>query len=296
MKSALTDSYAVCRLAAKRSGSNFVMSFMLLPPDKRMAMYALYAFMRHTDDLGDQPGDLTQKTAALAQWRQELHATLAGETPSDPRLLAVADTIQRYQIPVEYMTAVIDGVERDLTPTPFPTFAESQQYCYQVAAAVGLACLHVWGFEGAAAIEPALACGYAFQWTNILRDLHEDAELGRLYLPQDEMARFGVTVEDFAAGKAVDGFAELMQFQIDRAGEFYAAAEPLHGLLHADGRKIFPAMFSTYRDLLARIERDPTAVLRTRISVGYWKKMRIVTSLMLAQLFDFTSSTTVARG
>ncbi|MCC9605056.1 squalene/phytoene synthase family protein [Blastopirellula sp. JC732] len=295
MSCSLAESYDFCRKTAKRSGSNFVMSFMLLPRDKSQAMYALYAYMRQTDDLGDQPGDLSAKKTSLEKWRQDLHAAVAGESPDDPRLPALVDTIRRYEIPVEYLTAVIDGVERDLTPTPFPTFAEAQHYCYQVAAAVGLACLHIWGFEGETAIPPALACGYAFQWTNILRDLHEDAEAGRLYLPQDEMSRYGVSIGDFAAGRVAEGYAELMQFQIQRAGEFYREAEPLQSLLHADGRKIFPAMFSTYRGLLTRIERDPTAVLKQRISVGYWKKMRIVTSLMLAQLFDFSSSTTVAR-
>lgn len=295
MTVSLADSYAYCRKVAKRSGSNFVMSFMLLPRAKSQAMYALYAFMRHTDDLGDQPGELATKQIALAQWRQALSAALAGDLPNDPRMPALVDTIRRYEIPIEYLTAVIDGVERDLTPQPFATFAESQRYCYQVAAAVGLACLHVWGFEGEAAIPPALACGYAFQWTNILRDVHEDAQAGRLYLPQDEMSRFGVTIDNFAASRIVDGYAALMQFQIDRAAAFYDEAEPLQSLLHPDGRKIFMAMFCTYRGLLATIEQDPTVVLRQRVSVGSWKKMRIVTSLMLSQLFDFSSPTTVAR-
>ncbi|UUO08343.1 squalene/phytoene synthase family protein [Blastopirellula sp. J2-11] len=295
MTHSLADSYAYCRKMAKRSGSNFVMSFMLLPRPKSQAMYALYAFMRQTDDLGDQPGELLVKQGALEQWRFDLHAALAGETPSDLRLPALVDTIRRNEIPIEYLTAVIDGVERDLTPQPFSTFAESQHYCYQVAAAVGLACLHVWGFQGEAALPPALACGYAFQWTNILRDVHEDALTGRLYLPQDEMTRFGVSIEDFATSRATDGFRELMQFQIERAAQFYDEAESLQSLLHADGRKIFPAMFCTYRGLLARIAQDPTAVLRQRVSVGSWKKMRIVTSLMLSQLFDFSTPTTVQR-
>ncbi|MFI4874957.1 MAG: phytoene/squalene synthase family protein [Blastopirellula sp. JB062] len=295
MTHSLAESYAYCTKAAKKSGSNFVMSFMLLPRPKKEAMYALYAFLRQTDDLGDQPGDTADKRLALQRWRNELNGALAGEAPTDLRLPALVDTVRRYEIPLEYLTAVIDGVESDLTPQPFPTFAESQHYCYQVAAAVGLACLHVWGFQGAAALEPALACGYAFQWTNILRDLHEDAMVGRIYLPQDELARFDVSIEDLVAKRGDEGFQSLMRFQIERAERFYEQAEPLQALLHADGRKIFPAMLRTYRGLLIRISQDPTAVLRERISVGAWEKMRIVASLMFAQMFHFVPSTTIGR-
>lgn len=282
MTANLAASYAVCRRFSKRSGSNFLLSFWFLPREKRQAMYALYAFFRHTDDLADAE-DGGDNAVQLGEWRNSLQAALQGEF-RDPRLPALADTLRRYSIPAEYLFESIAGVESDLTRRRFASFAELEHYCYQVASTIGLCCLPVWGVRAQFNHSAAVATGIAFQLTNILRDLREDALRGRIYLPQDELAQFGVSEAELLAGRTSPAFLDLMRFQIDRAQARFIAAEPLRDDLSPEGRRIFDAMTETYRGLLTQIARDPSAVLRQRLHVGRWQKLKMVASLAMSRM------------
>ena len=287
-------SYGWCRRMARRSGSNFYLSFLRLPRAKRQAMDALYAFMRHTDDLADDPQPLELRHEALLQWRAALKRALKGEfdlpdhgqnphkrgelpgNPSGRDLLpALADVVRRFTVPVEHLSAVIDGVEMDLSQRRYETFDRLQGYCEHVASAVGLACIHVWGFHGRQALEPARKCGIALQLTNILRDLKEDAQQDRVYLPLGELRQFGYSVDELKRGVANERFGRLMEFQIDRAERFYREGAELIEWLEAAPRRTFGMMMATYRALLEKIKHRPGDVLQRRIRLSRPKKLLI---------------------
>jgi len=270
----LEASYAHCHDIARRSASSFYYSFLLLPERQRRAMCALYAFLRRTDDLGDCDRSVSERRAALVEWRQALHRALSGEH-DDPLLPALVDTIHGHGISRAQLEEVIDGVEMDLEPTGYETFAQLETYCHRVASAVGLACLPIWGCTKREALAPARSCGLAFQLTNILRDLKEDADAGRVYLPREEFARFGYSTEDLRAGLRNERFRELMRFQIARAEGFYEAGSQLVSHLSADGRRVFGSMLAVYRTLLAEIKRRDGDVFSTRVKLSRWQKMRI---------------------
>lgn len=274
MTTALATSYACCRQVTRRTASNFYYAFLVLPRPKRRAMCALYAFSRLTDDLGDNPGPIEQRREALARWRRSLERGLMGDFDA-PIFPALLDTIERYDLPVARLHELIDGVEMDLERSEYQTFDELRDYCYKVAATVGLCCIHIWGFRDPAAIEPAVQCGIAFQLTNILRDLKEDAAAGRVYLPQDDLRRFGYSVDDLRRGVVDSRFRDLMRFQIERAEGFYRDAASLEPWLAPDGRLVFGAMTSIYRGLLDEIKRAEGDVFRRRIRLTAWRKLRL---------------------
>jgi len=271
----LSESFARCRKITTQAKSSFPLAFRLLPPVKRRAMDALYAFMRVTDDLADEPGELAMKQQNIAAWRSSLLAALDGEF-THPVFAALADTIHRFDIPTQYLLDVIDGVSSDLEPTRFGTFAELYPYCYRVASAVGLACIRVWGLQPGVTfpqtLESAEAAGIAFQLTNIMRDVAEDLRGGRVYLPLDELQRFGCPPESWATPTTQPAFLAMMRFQTQRAREFYRMAEPLNQMLSAEGRGIFRVMCGTYRRLLDEIERSNFDVLTRRVRVPKWRK------------------------
>lgn len=281
----LEASYAYCRQVAQGSGSNFCRAFGLLGPEKRRAMEALYAFMRLSDDLGDSDRPLADRRAALEQWRAQLTTSLAGQSePQDtPSVLpALADTVARFQIPAEHLVAVLDGVAMDLDGCCYETFDELAAYCRRVASAVGRACLPVWGIRGDGALGPADQCGLAFQLTNILRDLKEDAQRGRVYLPREELRRYGYSPEDLAAGVADERFLRLIEFQLERTEQLYREGTALYDWLYPDGQRIFGMMLSVYHGLLRQIGRQPQVVLVRRVSLGWWSKTRIAARWLLA--------------
>lgn len=271
MNLSLGDSYRHCEDLARRTAGNFYPAFRVLPREQRLAMCALYAFMRITDDLADEPDPLDNKRRKLAAWRQWLHRALAGEFhhSSHP---ALADTVHKYRIPVQYLEDVIDGVEMDLDPIRFATWPELERYCYRVASAVGLCCIHIWGFRNEAAVPLAVQAGHAFQLTNILRDLKEDAAGGRIYLPTEDLDRFGYTEAMLRGGTRNEAFRELMRFEIARARSLYETAWPIVPLLDRPGRAVFLAMARTYRGLLDIMERRDFDVFSQRVSVPKWKK------------------------
>ncbi|MSU77617.1 MAG: squalene/phytoene synthase family protein [Gemmataceae bacterium] len=269
MNSMLTRSYRYCEEVTQREAGNFYPAFLLLPPPRRIAMCALYTFMRIADDLSDEP--MPDKRRNLAAWRQQLRAALAGSY-SHPAHPALAHTVQRYGVPAKYLEAVIDGVEMDLEPVAYVTFAELRNYCYHVASVVGLSCIHIWGFEGPAALRYAEDAGIAFQLTNILRDIAEDAARGRVYLPSDELAQFGYDAKRLTRGVRDSAYLAMMRFQAVRAHAHYHSGTRLLKRLSPSGRAVFQMMSSTYRGLLGEIERRDFDVFHGRVRVPGWKK------------------------
>jgi phytoene synthase len=279
----LARSYAYCERLARREAGNFYHAFRVLPRPQRRAMCALYAFMRVTDDTTDGPGLVSEKQSALACWREQLDQALLGDYVH-PLYPALHDTVQRYAIPRAYLDAVLDGVEMDLFKTSYETFAELYRYCYRVASAVGLACIHVWGFEDPKAIDYAESAGIALQLTNILRDLGEDAARGRIYLPKEELKRFNYSPAQLHGGVRNEDFRRLMDFQVQRARHYYAGARPLSGLLSPAGRAVFQVMAGTYESLLNAIEKSDYDVFSKRIGLSRWRKLGLVMQAMPARL------------
>lgn len=277
MDDALRASYRFCGDLSRREAKNFYYSFLLLPPSRRRAMCALYAFMRHTDDLADEPGPAGGKRVALDRWRADLDAALDGRPDAWPGLAALADAVARHAIPRRHLHEVIDGVAMDVEPSTFATFDDLYEYCYRVASAVGLCCISIWGYrsEGGRAEELAEKCGIALQLTNILRDVKEDARLGRVYLPQEDLERFGVTFEDLKSDTPSANVRDLFAFEGRRAYDFYSDAAPLIRLVAPMGRPVLRAIVGIYRALLDEIARRDYDVLAGRVTLPSWKKAAI---------------------
>lgn len=272
MNPTLARSYRACEEVARREAGNFYPAFLLLPAPRRRSMCALYTFMRIADDLSDEAAPLDTKRQQLTDWRAGLHQALAGRY-SHPAHAALQDTVERHHIPVRYLDAVIDGVEMDLEPKVYRTFADLRNYCWHVASVVGLSCIHIWGFHGTDATRYAEDAGIAFQLTNILRDLGEDAGRGRIYLPQEDLNRFGYDAERLRNGVRDAAFLDLMQFEIARARRYYQSGWRLAPRLTPAGRAVFLMMARTYRHLLCEIEKRDYDVFRSRARVPRWKKL-----------------------
>jgi 15-cis-phytoene synthase len=303
----LNKSYAFCRQFSRRSGSNFYQGIKILPRKKRCAMEALYAFMRHTDDIVDAPpGQADSLNASIDRRRNQLHRwrtilenalsddalpvadpgrlsmqSIAGaDSIADSLLPALVDTVKKYHIPAEYLFAVFDGVEMDLDRNRYETFDELKAYCQRVASAVGLACIHIWGFRGqgtaeaGAAFEPAWRAGIALQFTNILRDLKADAAADRVYLPLEDFHSSGYSIEELKNGVVNDAFHRLMKLEIDRAGQFYREGAELMNFLNRDGRRNFVMMMVAYVILLKKIRRRPADVFTRKIKLSFLDGLR----------------------
>jgi len=273
MMNATEKSYDYCRRVARRRAKNFYYSFVLLSSPQRNAMCAIYAFMRYCDDLSDEPG---ATRAAIDKWRGEMEAALEGNFSEHPVWPAFYHTVRRFCIPHQYFREMIDGVQSDLEPRRFETFQQLYRYCYQVASVVGLTIIHIFGFDTKSALPLAEKCGVAFQLTNILRDIREDAERGRIYLPAEDLRRFGVTEEDLSAGHRNEAFLRLMAFEAERARAYYNESRTLLDLIHPRSRASLWALISIYSRLLERIERSNYDVFRRRVRLPLWEKSWIV--------------------
>ena len=289
----LAKSYEECHRIARASHSNFYYAFFLLPGAKRDGLAALYAFMRLVDDVADEGADLAAKQRGLAKWRAALDQAITGQerlfdgnaamaTPVSALsgaaeiLPVLVDTMHRYKMPARYLHDLISGAEMDLTVQTYPTFDRLREYCYRVAGTVGLTCTHVFGFSDARALDLAEKLGLAFQLTNIIRDVHEDYKLGRVYLPEEDLQRYGVSPGDFGRGEATLGIRELLRFEAERAWQLYEEGSALLGLIDADSRGALWLLVHTYSALLARIESLDFAVFGERVRLPKAEKMMFV--------------------
>ena len=261
-----------CQQKAAQSGSSFYYSFLFLEPERRRAITALYAFCREVDDAVDEPSDPQVARSKLAWWRGEVAQLYAGN-PQHPVTRALAPLIERYGITHERLGEIMDGMEMDLTQTRYLDYANLRLYCHRVAGVVGLLAARIFGFSDERTLEYAENLGLAFQLTNIIRDVGEDARNNRIYLPMDELKRFEVPAADILNGRHTDAFVQLMNFQAQRAEDAYDAA--FAALPAPDRRAQRPGlvMAAIYRTLLGEIRRDGFQVLRQRTSLTPVRKL-----------------------
>src|SRR5436309_9881678 len=243
-------------------------------------MSAIYAFMRYCDDLSDEPG---ANRAAMDRWRAETEEALAGRFGPHPVWPAFHHTVRRFGIPHDYFRQMIEGISSDLEPRCFQTFDELYRYCYQVASVVGLTIIHIFGFDTRSALPLAEKCGVAFQLTNILRDIREDAGLGRIYIPAEDLRRFGVTEEDLRDGNRSEAFLQLMRFEAARARRYYNESAPLLDLIHPRSRSSLWALIAIYSRLLERIEGKNYDVFSQRVRLSLVEKSWTVVRAMVSQ-------------
>jgi len=269
----LEESFEHCRCVARNRARNFYYAFLLLPPDQKLAMCAVYSFMRHADDIGDRIGTpVSSRVIAISNWKDDLEGALKGHYGGNPVLPALHDTVQRYSIPREYFFDLIEGVKSDLSPRQPSSFDDLYSYCYRVASVVGMTCVHIWGYNSPEALRLAEKCGVAFQLTNILRDISEDAQMGRVYLPKEDLERFGVSTEELLTGEPGEHFEELMAFEWNRANLYYSEVEPLLDMVNAPARPALWAMISIYYNILQRIRECRYDVFTHRAALSSLEK------------------------
>jgi phytoene synthase len=249
----LARSYEYCRRTTKVAARNFYYGFALLPAEKRDALCALYAFMRHADDISDSNQE-PDKRARLMEWRNVMNRALQGDYGQNPVLPALHHTVKQYGISASYLQDLMAGAEMDLRVHRYVTFEPLARYCYCVAGTVGLCCVHVFGFQDPAALELASKLGTAFQLTNILRDVPEDYAMGRIYLPLEDLQRFGCTEHDLGRPVASPAFVDLMRFECKRAWQYYSEAAPLVELISRDSRAALWTLRRIYSRILEKIE------------------------------------------
>ncbi|HYM12717.1 MAG TPA: phytoene/squalene synthase family protein [Bryobacterales bacterium] len=270
-------SQAHCRRVAQRAARNFYYAFLPLSREQHNAMCAVYAFARYSDDVSDdeRSGGIEARRAALARWRGSLEAALAGRFGDSPILPALAQAAEHFHIPPRYFFELLEGVETDLDPPRYRTFDDLYHYCYLVASTIGLVCLHIFGFKAAEASVYAEKLGVAFQLTNILRDLREDTGRGRLYLPEEDLARFGAERADIEAGR-LDKLRELLRFEAGRAEAYYCEAAPLLGLIDRRSRASLWVMTAIYHGILERLRRSGYDVFSRRAGLSGAEKTGIL--------------------
>ena len=275
MSGELSAAYRHCQALTRREAKNFYYGFMLLPAAQRRAIYAAYAFARECDDIVDASLPVKEASARLAAQRRLLDSCLEG-SPEGPVFTALADAVRRYDIPRDHFYRLIEGVETDLTVRRYATFDDLKRYCYLVASVVGLISIEIFGYKGGEeARGHAANLGIALQLTNILRDVQEDLQRGRVYLPEDELARFGYKEDFLRRGVANEAFQRLMAFQVARADEYFEEGRMLLPLLPRRARACVGVMAGIYRTILDDIGRRPETVLRQRVSLSAGQKLAL---------------------
>jgi phytoene synthase len=285
MRPELADSYRAAEAVARRRARNFYYSFVILPPERRRGLCAVYAFMRYCDDISDGAASVENKRELLHKWRAQLDAAMAGDCMGSRIMPAFLDTVQRFSIPAQYFHWIIDGAEMDLSIDRYQTFDDLYRYCFNVASAVGLVCIQIYGYTDERAKEYAEYCGIAFQLTNILRDVKEDAEMGRIYLPHEDLGRFDYTPEDLRKGIMDARFRKLMTFEAERAAEYYAKARNLLPLINETSRPALWAMMEIYRRLLGKIIRRQYDVFGSLVRLSSLAKASIVLKALTMRYF-----------
>jgi len=294
----LNHAYAVCKGVARRAAKNFYYGFLVLPAEKRNAMCAVYAFMRHADDISDEPGlDQQQKREKLGEWLQAANNVFAGHPTDDPVLMALADTQKRFKIPPQLFEKLVQGTSMDLdipgsVASPAVvcrTFDDLKHYCYFVASIVGLVCIRIFGYQDKKAEFLAEDCGLAFQLTNIIRDVKEDAGMGRIYIPEEDLARFNLGAEQLTAGSLSDTaksaqLRPLLEYEADRARRYYESAQWLMELIEEDSRAALWVLVEIYSRLLKKIAARNYDVLSERVSLTFWEKLKVLSRGFLLRI------------
>ncbi|MBM2845496.1 MAG: Squalene synthase HpnD [Bacteroidetes bacterium] len=272
---------------AKNTNTNFYYSFSVLPKHKREAIKTVYAFCRFTDDIVDDGADEVRKVEMLRKWRRELARAIRGESDY-PILNQLSATARRFNIPIEHFYELIRGVEMDLTKNRYETFDDLREYCYLVASTVGLMCRQIFGYKNESTRDYAINLGIALQLTNIIRDVQDDAKKGRIYIPLEDMRRFGYTEDDLLHGRYTEEFINLMRFECDRAREYFDLAHD--ALKDEDKHHFFAAriMWSIYAHLLRRIERSNYNVFERRISLPRFLKLLITFRYWLSHQLKYS--------
>ncbi len=279
----LEVAYQHCRAVTKRDAKNFYYAFITLPQRKRKAIYAAYAFCRICDDAADEDIPTDEKIKLLGGLREKLAGAYSGHTDG-PLFTALADTAHSFHIPQEYLQEIVSGVETDLTKSRYQNFEELRTYCYQVASVVGLTCLQIFGYSDRRAIEYAVDLGLAMQLTNILRDLKEDLDRDRIYLPLDELNEFGYSVEDLKAGVVNEPFRRLMDFQTQRARRYFDKGFMLLPYLSPRSRACPAVLGQIYSQILNRIEARDFNVFNGRVSLSRPEKYLVTAKTWLRSL------------
>ncbi|HET6842417.1 MAG TPA: phytoene/squalene synthase family protein [Candidatus Angelobacter sp.] len=296
--SQLAHAYAVCRGIARRSAKNFYYGFLVLPSDKRNAFCAVYAFMRHADDISDHPHfSLKEKWQKLSDWMEAAKNVFSGKATDDPVLMALADAQKNFKIPVDLFEKLVHGTTLDLEIEASPespaiicrTFEDLQRYCYFVASVVGLVCIHIFGYEDAKAEMLAEDCGLAFQLTNIIRDIKEDSGMGRIYLPEEDMERFHLSRQQLALSRLgaetrAEALKPVLEFEADRARRYYESAKWLMELIEVDSRAALWVLVEIYSRLLKKISERNYDVLTERVRLTTWEKITVLSRGFLLRL------------
>ncbi len=305
----LSAAYAVCRHITRSQAKNFYYAFLVLPKRKRNALCAVYAFMRHADDLSDDETlALATRREKLETLRSDLHRAIGGEPTDDPVLLALAHTQKSYEIPAQWLDQLVDGTMMDLQEEgaeslsqataesaipaavvtkrilTFRTFEDLYTYCYHVASVVGLVCIKIFGYRDAKAEKLAERTGIAFQLTNILRDIKEDAERGRVYLPERDLETFGVTPDDVVAWPSLDRLQPVLQLEGERALGYYESAKELITLVDEDSRPALWALVEIYRQLMEKIVAKKYDVFGERVRLTTREKLRVLRKGLILRL------------
>jgi len=292
----LVMAYSVCKGITRTAAKNFYYAFLVLPRRKREALCAVYAFMRRCDDIADDATlGLPERRQKLDLWLDALHRAQQGQPTDDAILLALTDTQRRYSIPAGLLDELALGTAMDVADSPdagdaaaaaptgtpglaveYRTFEDLCLYCYRVASVVGLVCIHVFGYRDPEAEPLAERCGLAFQLTNILRDVKEDASMGRVYLPQDDLEKFAVSASELLAAPDPARFRPLLAFEAARAREFYAAGNALIPYVSEDSQPALWVLVNIYRRLLDKIAEKQFDVFTAKVALSRWEKLRIL--------------------
>jgi 15-cis-phytoene synthase len=297
VNSQLTHAYAVCRGIARRAARNFYYGFLVLPTPKRNALCAVYAFMRHADDISDEPGaPIEVKRRKLTEWMDSATAVFNGKPTDDPVLMALADAQARFKIPPVLFERLVYGTGLDLEIATSAdgavvlnrTFEELRRYCYYVASVVGLVCIKIFGYSDPKAEMLAEDCGLAFQLTNIIRDVKEDAGIGRIYLPEEDLVRFGVVPEhlDLKNTSAAPSpeLKSVLEFEAERARRYYESAKWLMELVEEDSRAALWVLVEIYSRLLKRITERNYDVFTERVQLSVWEKLMLLSRGFLLRI------------
>jgi phytoene synthase len=287
-ESQLHMAYSVCRGITRRRAKNFYYGFLVLPKRKRQALCAVYAFMRRCDDIADDPSlAATERRLRLDAWVDAFHSALAGLPTDDPILLAITDVQRRFAISVGLLDQLAFGTAMDTEEAnpdsavpsrriQYRNFHELERYCYNVASVVGLVCIRIFGYNNPAAEPLAEKCGLAFQLTNIIRDVKEDADLGRVYLPEEDLARFGLSSADLSPSPDPARIRPLLELEAQRAFENYRAADDLIPLIQEDSQPALWVLVTIYRSLLEKIVRLNYDVFSRKVSLTTREKLTIL--------------------